>query len=276
MCGSLISKRLHGGALSWHASSVVPRIKPGVAPLRAGEGNSFLLRRMHSMTGIVPIGAFLLEHFISNYEAFKGPEAYGAQVKFLNSLPFVVGLELFFIWIPILYHGLYGVWIWWRGDTNVGDYPWQGNWLYTSQRWTGIIAFIYIVQHTYYLRFTGVHLPTHPMQSFAKVQGEFPNPGHDSVLRRWASSRRRGTSLWNVAVRRQVGHHDRRKSTPALWLYLSVACARPDQLGRGQHVRVPEHSAPAAGAECSGKRCNAGEVKIHELWSHIARGKPRH
>ncbi|MFZ0479789.1 MAG: succinate dehydrogenase [Terriglobales bacterium] len=158
------------------ASSVAPRIKPGVAPLRAGEGNSFLLRRLHSLTGIVPIGAFLLEHFISNYEAFKGPEAYGKQVAFLNSLPFVVGMELFFIWIPILYHGLYGVWIWWRGDSNVSDYPWQGNWLYTSQRWTGIIALIYIVQHTYYLRFTGLHLPTHPMQSFAKVQGEFQNP----------------------------------------------------------------------------------------------------
>ena len=157
-------------------ASAAPRIKPGVASLRAGEGNSFLLRRLHSLTGIVPIGLFLLEHFISNFEAFKGPEAYGKQVAFLNSLPFVVGLELFFIWIPILYHGLYGVWIWWRGDTNVGDYPWQGNWLYTAQRWTGIIALIYMVQHTYYLRFTGVHLPTHPMQSFAKVQGEFQNP----------------------------------------------------------------------------------------------------
>jgi len=157
-------------------ASAAPRIKPGVASLRAGEGYSFLLRRLHSLTGVVPIGAFLLEHFISNYEAFKGPEAYGAQVKFLNSLPFVVGLELFFIWIPILYHGLYGVYIWWRGDTNVGDYPWQGNWLYTSQRWTGIIALVYMVQHTYYLRFTGVHLPTHPMQSFAKVQGELTNP----------------------------------------------------------------------------------------------------
>ena len=161
------------------ASPVAPpasRIKPGVAPLRAGEGNSFLWRRVHSLSGIVPIGAFLLEHFISNAEAFKGPEAYGKQVAFLNSLPFVVGLELFFIWIPILFHGLYGIYIWWRGDSNVAEYPWQGNWLYTSQRWTGIIALLYMVQHTYYLRFTGVHLPTHPMDSFAKVQGEFQHP----------------------------------------------------------------------------------------------------
>ena len=157
-------------------SSVTPRIKPGVAPLRAGEGYSFLLRRLHSLTGIVPIGAFLLEHFISNAEAFKGAQAYGDQVKFLNSLPFVVGLELFFIWIPILYHGLYGVYLWYQGETNVAAYPWQGNWLNTSQRWTGIIALVYMVQHTYYLRFTGVHLPTNPYQSFAKVQHELQNP----------------------------------------------------------------------------------------------------
>ena len=35
-----------------------------VAPLRAGEGTSFLLRRLHSLTGIVPVGAFLFEHIL--------------------------------------------------------------------------------------------------------------------------------------------------------------------------------------------------------------------
>ena len=161
------------------ASTTAPvthTIEAGVAPLRAGEGSSFVLRRLHSLSGIVPIGAFLLEHFISNFEAFKGPEAYGRQVAFLNSLPLVLALEIFFIWIPILFHGLYGVWIWWNGDSNLAEYPWQGNWLYTAQRWTGIIALLYMIQHTYYLRFTGVHLPTHPMQAFAKVQGELQNP----------------------------------------------------------------------------------------------------
>lgn len=158
------------------ANPAAPRIKAGVAPLRAGQGTSFLLRRLHSLSGVVPIGAFLVEHFISNAEAFKGPIAYGKQVEFLNSLPGVFLLELFFIWIPILYHGLYGVYIWYRGDTNVADYPWAGNWMYTAQRWTGILAFVYIVQHTYSLRFTGVRLATDPMQSFAKVQAQFHNP----------------------------------------------------------------------------------------------------
>ena len=163
-------------AASANPAAPVPTIESGVAPLRAGQGTSFWLRRLHSLSGVVPIGAFLLEHFVSNVEAFKGPLAYGKQVEFLNSLPGVFLLELFFIWIPILYHGLYGIYIWYQGENNVAAYPWTGNMLYTSQRWTGIVALIYMVQHTYHLRFTGVHLPTHPMQAFAKVQGEFQNP----------------------------------------------------------------------------------------------------
>ena len=163
-------------AASANPVAPAPPIESGVAPLRAGQGTSFWLRRLHSLSGVVPIGAFLLEHFVSNVEAFKGPLAYGKQVEFLNGLPGVLLLELFFIWIPILYHGLYGIYIWYEGESNLVAYPWSGNWLYSSQRWTGIIALIYMVQHTYYLRFTGVHLPTHPMQAFAKVQGEFQNP----------------------------------------------------------------------------------------------------
>src|SRR5580698_7944742 len=99
------------------ATATAPPAAPpirGVQPLRAGQGNSFLLRKLHSLSGIVPIGAFLVEHLISNFEALKGPAAYGAQVKFLNSLPLVRVLEWAFIFIPLLFHGLYGVWIWLR------------------------------------------------------------------------------------------------------------------------------------------------------------------
>jgi succinate dehydrogenase / fumarate reductase, cytochrome b subunit len=159
------------------ASPAAPiTLKAGVAPLRAGQGRSFLLRRLHSLSGIVPVGAFLLEHFISNAFATKGPAAYTKQVELLTSFPFVVGLELFGIWLPILFHAGYGFYIWYRGESNVVDYPWTGNWLYTSQRWTGAIAFIYMAYHTWHLRFTGIHLLSHPAAAFGKVQAEFQNP----------------------------------------------------------------------------------------------------
>ena len=153
------------------------QVAGGVPSLRAGEGNSFLLRRLHSLTGIIPIGAFLIEHLISNSEAMKGPAEYNATVKFLTGLPFVAVLEWGFIFLPLLYHALYGFYIWYRGESNVGEYPWTGNWLYTSQRWTGAIAFLYILYHTYTMRFSGVHLMHGGYNAaFWKVQHEFQNP----------------------------------------------------------------------------------------------------
>jgi len=154
---------------------VKPKIKQGVAPLRAGQGHSFLLRRLHSLTGIVPVGLFLIEHFISNAFAVNGPAAYTKQVEFLTSFPFVVALELFGIWLPILYHSLYGFYIWFRGESNVGEYPWTGNWMYAAQRWTGAVAFFYMGWHTWHIRFTGVHILSHPASAFGKVQLEFQN-----------------------------------------------------------------------------------------------------
>jgi succinate dehydrogenase / fumarate reductase cytochrome b subunit len=152
-------------------------IKGGVAPLRAGQRYSFLLRRLHSLSGIIPVGAFLFEHIlISNASAIGGPAAYARQVRFLASLPLVPMLELFGIWLPILFHALYGFYIWYRGETNVGEYPWTGNWMYTAQRWTGIIAFAYIVWHTWTMRFTGIDLHEYPGASFGKVQAELFSP----------------------------------------------------------------------------------------------------
>jgi len=155
------------------ASPAAPTVQAGVAPLRSGQGISFILRRLHSLSGIVPVGAFLFEHIlISNSTAISGPDAYARQVSFLANLPLVFFLELFGIWLPLAFHALYGFYIWFRGDGNTVAYPWTGNWMYTAQRWTGGIAFLYIVWHTWTMRFTGIDLHAYPNASFGKVQSE--------------------------------------------------------------------------------------------------------
>ncbi len=160
------------------ASPAPPAAPPlrGVQPLRAGQGHSFFWHKLHSLTGIVPIGAFLVEHIVSNYETVNGPLAYAQQVKFLNALPLVRVLEWTFIFIPLAYHAIYGLFIAFRGRVNVNVYPWASNWMYISQRVTGIIAFLYIIQHVWRQRFSGVSLPEHPGAAFAKVQHELSNP----------------------------------------------------------------------------------------------------
>ena len=156
--------------------STAPQVRRGVEPLRAGQGTSFIWRKLHSLLGIIPIGAFLLEHLISNFEALGGPARYGEQVRFLNSLPLVRVLEWVFIFLPILYHAIYGVYIWLRGKANVVYYPWAGNWMYVTQRYTGLLAFVYIAYHVATQRFMGVSLPENPGAAFYKVQHELANP----------------------------------------------------------------------------------------------------
>jgi succinate dehydrogenase cytochrome b subunit len=157
-------------------ATVASPIRRGVPPLRAGQGHSFFWRRLHSLSGIIPVGAFLVEHFISNAFATNGWKAYGDQVKFLTGLPFVLVLETVGIYIPILYHSLYGFYIWFRGESNVSDYPFAGNFMYAAQRWTGAITFAYILWHTYTMRFTGLHLLTNSQAAFHKVQVELQHP----------------------------------------------------------------------------------------------------
>ncbi len=71
---------------------------------------------LHSISGVFPIGAFLLLHFISNSEATSSVQAYNDQAKLLTRF-FV--LEWIFIFIPILFHAQYGIYVWYRGELNV-------------------------------------------------------------------------------------------------------------------------------------------------------------
>ena len=112
----------------------------------------FWLRRLHSLSGVLPIGAFLIEHMTSNAFILAGPAAYNRQIAFLRNLPFVTFMEIFFIALPILYHALYGIYVWSTGKSNLAWYPYPKNFLYTLQRWTGLIAFAYIGYHVYHTR----------------------------------------------------------------------------------------------------------------------------
>ena len=49
--------------------------------------------------------------------------------------------------------------------------------MYTAQRWTGGIAFVYILWHTYTMRFTGVDLHAHPNFRSAKCRRKYFRPG---------------------------------------------------------------------------------------------------
>ncbi len=126
----------------------------------------FLLRRLHSLSGVVPIGVFLFPHLTTNssivWGNYLGHSPYGPgtggvstfqhEVDFIHSLPALVLIEVGLIWLPLLYHAALGIVFARTGRTNVAAYRYGGNWRYALQRITGYIALVFIFFHLSSLR----------------------------------------------------------------------------------------------------------------------------
>ncbi len=115
--------------------------------------NYLLLKRLHSVIGVVPVGTFLFFHLFANSFAFKGSQVYDKHVRELYDIPILIFLEIFFIWLPILFHAMFGMYIIYKGKDNSLRYPYVENLFFMLQRLTGIVAFIFIIYHVITTRF---------------------------------------------------------------------------------------------------------------------------
>ena len=140
---------------------------------------TFVLRKLHQLSGIMPLGFFLLEHFYTNSKALYGQAAFNTAVNDLQSIPYILLVEIGGIFIPLIYHAVYGLVITVEARPNNLNYPYPRNWFYTIQRVTGMILFFFITFHVLNFRFglipglNTVSVAHHPEQSFAIVSGEF-------------------------------------------------------------------------------------------------------
>jgi succinate dehydrogenase / fumarate reductase cytochrome b subunit len=140
---------------------------------------TFILRKLHQLTGIMPLGFFLLEHFYTNSKALAGAAEFNTAVKDLQSIPYILLVETGGIFIPLIYHAVYGLVITVEARPNTLHYPYSRNWFYTIQRVTGMILFFFITFHVLNFRFglipglNTVSVAHHPEESFQIVSGEF-------------------------------------------------------------------------------------------------------
>ena len=140
---------------------------------------TFVLRKLHQLTGILPLGIFLLEHFYTNSKALTGAGDFNNAVKDLQSIPYILFVEIGGIFIPLIYHAVYGLVITVEARPNNLYYPYARNWFYTIQRITGIILFFFITFHVLNFRFglvPGLNTQSvahHIDEAFNIVQREF-------------------------------------------------------------------------------------------------------
>jgi len=116
------------------------------------EHREFFYRRLHSLLGVIPIGLFVIQHLIVNHFAVYGEEEFNKAANFMGNLPFVLVLETFVIYLPILFHAVLGIYIVFVARNNVKRYGYLRNWLFMLQRVTGIITLIFIVWHVWQTR----------------------------------------------------------------------------------------------------------------------------
>ncbi len=111
--------------------------------------NYFLIRRLHSLSGIIPVGAFFLVHMFLNTRAAQSPEQYQWVPDTLDEIPFIWAIEIGAIILPILFHAILGAIIVVQGEPN-SQKPalgWYANHAYTLQRVSGVILFVMILYH---------------------------------------------------------------------------------------------------------------------------------
>jgi succinate dehydrogenase / fumarate reductase cytochrome b subunit len=127
----------------------------------------------------MPLGFFLLEHFYTNSKALSGAASFNTAVTDLQAIPYILLVEIGGIFIPLIYHAVYGLVITVEMRPNNLYYPYARNWFYTIQRVTGFILFFFIAFHVLNFRFglvpwlNTVSVAHHPDQAFETVAREF-------------------------------------------------------------------------------------------------------
>lgn len=112
----------------------------------------FFYRRLHSLLGVIPVGLFLIQHLVINHFATGGEESFNKAAHFMESLPFRIFLEIFIIFLPLIFHAVYGIYIAFTAKNNVGNYGFFRNWMFMLQRLSGIITLIFVVWHVWETR----------------------------------------------------------------------------------------------------------------------------
>lgn len=142
---------------------------------------TFLMRKLHQITGIVPLGIYFLVHMYTNSTVMSGEKVFEDHVTDIHHLPYLLFVEIFGIFLPLIFHSVYGILISAEARSNLSNYGYGRNWFYVFQRVTGVFLFFFIFFHILNLRFgliPGLNLTPvagNADQAFDIIHREFQN-----------------------------------------------------------------------------------------------------
>jgi succinate dehydrogenase / fumarate reductase, cytochrome b subunit len=191
-------------------SMIVKKGQPGSLALMA---DNYLLHKLHSLTGILPIGLFMIFHLVMNSYSLRGEVEFNTVVKAIGYAPFLVILEWALIFIPILFHAGYGFVIAMQAQGpggNLQHYKYGRNALFYLQRLSGIAALGFLVFHVWSTwgakkayEMVGDHELGYQAISYAAMTWRFESVGYLLlyILGVGASAFHLGNGIFSFAIR---------------------------------------------------------------------------
>ena len=114
----------------------------------------FLWRRLHSLLGVIPVGLFLVFHLSMNFTVVGGEDFYNKAVGVMELVPhaLLLAMEWIIIYIPLMFHAFYGIYIAFTAKHNVKRFSTFRNWMFALQRFTGIFLVVFVAWHIFQTR----------------------------------------------------------------------------------------------------------------------------
>lgn len=137
------------------------------------QKHEFGNRKLHSLLGVIPIGLFLMFHLTVNFMATQGEEVFNTAVHLIDYVPMLIIVEFAVIYLPLIFHAVYGIYIAFTAKNNLGNYGYFRNWMFMLQRLTGIITLIFLVWHIWETRVQKAFGETVDFNMMAEI---FSNP----------------------------------------------------------------------------------------------------
>ncbi len=138
------------------------------------EAPRTLARRLHSISGIVPVGVFLVLHLATNSAARDGADAYNAMARRMQGLPGLAAIEILLVAVPLFFHAIYGLFLI-AEEPPPARLPALSLSLRFAQRVTGTVLFAFVLFHLWTARL--VQIRDHEsLDLFRLMQSALANP----------------------------------------------------------------------------------------------------
>lgn len=117
----------------------------------------FGLRKLQSLSGFLPLAIFLMFHLVANALAMVDVGLYNQFINIMAIIPGIVIIEIVVIFLPLIVHGVMGLYIVFTGRNNPKRYAYFRNWAFMLQRISGVIIFAFLIWHVATIKFGSDH-----------------------------------------------------------------------------------------------------------------------